>query len=510
LSPRGHGRGAPIAVQIVAFLIGGLMLAQVVNLAIVLLAPPPTPPIYQLGEVASALQGRTLQTRIGRPLVRSIGDAPSQPTLFRLSDLAGQLRRRAMDAQGARPRPWGSGPWPERRAEAARHDLAQLMGLADAKVRLWVPDVPTWTVRALRRPGPQGPGARGVGAPSFAPGSRPPPGEGDSPGDPPRPWSRPDPAQRPLVADFVAAAQAPDGRWITVRPLPEPFPNGWQRRIMLWFVGWLGVFAVAAFLFARRLTAPIGAFARAAEQLGLDPQGAPLALRGPAELGVAARAFNEMQVRIKRYVNDRTAMVGAISHDLRTPLTRIRFKVESADPALRAAVLSDVDQMEAMISAVLVFIRDANTPTQREPLDLLSLLECEVDAAALVGAQVVMDESAPVVINADALGLQRLFGNLIDNAVKYGGGARVSLATEGAEAVVRVTDEGPGLAPEDLERAFDPFYRAEPSRNRDSGGVGLGLAVARSIARGHGGDLVLEPQAKGLAAVVRLPLPAKP
>jgi len=214
-----------------------------------------------------------------------------------------------------------------------------------------------------------------------------------------------------------------------------------------------------------------------------------------------------MQVRIKRYVDDRTAMVGAISHDLRTPLTRIRFKVEGADPALRGAVLSDVEQMEAMISAVLVFIRDANAPAHRERLDLLSLLECEVDAAALVGAGVVMEDAAPVIVSADPVALQRLFGNLIDNAVKYGGGARVSLGVEEGEAVVRVTDEGPGLSPDELRQAFDPFYRAEPSRNRDSGGVGLGLAVARSIARGHGGEVTLEPQAKGLAAVVRLPLP---
>jgi signal transduction histidine kinase len=294
---------------------------------------------------------------------------------------------------------------------------------------------------------------------------------------------------------------------MVVRPQREPVPNAWQWRIILWFLGWLAVCSLAGYLFARRMTAPLGAFARAAERLGHDPRAPPMTLSGPAELGAAARAFNEMQVRIRRYVDDRTAMVGAISHDLRTPLTRIRFKVEGASPSLRDSVVADVAQMEAMISAVLAFIRDANAPTKRERLDLLSLLECQVDDAALVGADVTLLDSQPVIVVADALGLQRLFGNLIDNAVKYGGGARVGLSVEAGEAVVAVSDDGPGLPAGELERVFDAFYRAEPSRNRDSGGVGLGLSVARSIARAHGGDLVLEPKVKGLAAIVRLPLP---
>jgi len=520
----GRGAGAPIAVQIVIFLIGALMAAQLVNLVIVLLAPPPPTPVYQLGEISAALQGRAVQTRFGRPLLRTVGAEPEQPPLFRLGALIADLRGRppARAGAGPAPGPWRVGGARGRRMAMNRRELAQLLGLPESQVRLWIAEGPRWTVamrgRGPGRPplgmGPPGPGALGPDGPpppvSGAPPAGPPPepDASEAGGPPPRfSWARLDPSQRPIIGEFLAAVQQPDGTWVTVRPQPESFPNGWQGRIILWFVGWLAVFSLAGFLFARRMTAPIGDFARAAEQLGRDPQGPPLALSGPAELGVAARAFNEMQVRIKRYVDDRTAMVGAISHDLRTPLTRIRFKVEGADPALRGAVLSDVEQMEAMISAVLVFIRDANAPAHRERLDLLSLLECEVDAAALVGAGVVMEDAAPVIVSADPVALQRLFGNLIDNAVKYGGGARVSLGVEEGEAVVRVTDEGPGLSPDELRQAFDPFYRAEPSRNRDSGGVGLGLAVARSIARGHGGEVTLEPQAKGLAAVVRLPLP---
>ena len=241
-------------------------------------------------------------------------------------------------------------------------------------------------------------------------------------------------------------------------------------------------------------------------RLGRDPKAPLIELRGPAELGAAVRAFNDMQVRLKRYVEDRTAMVGAISHDLRTPLTRIRFKMEGASEALRTSVIGDVEQMEAMITAVLAFIRDASEPHHRERLDLLSLLECAVDDAALVGQRASLDDGQSLIVSADALGLRRLFDNLIDNAVKYGGCARVSLSRAGDEAVVRIADDGPGLAPLDLERVFEPFYRAEPSRNRDSGGIGLGLSVARSVARAHGGDVTLQASGRGLTALVRLPL----
>src|SRR5436190_21147141 len=143
-----------------------------------------------------------------------------------------------------------------------------------------------------------------------------------------------------------------------------------------------------------------------------------MTLRGPAEIGMAAQAFNEMQARLKRYINDRTAMVGAISHDLRTPLARIRFKLEQAPPAVREAVLSDVERMEQMIGGVLAFIRDEGRPRHRERLDLLSLVECVADDAAMVGGQVEITEGRPATVDGDPVALQRLFSNLVDNAVK--------------------------------------------------------------------------------------------
>jgi two-component system OmpR family sensor kinase len=231
-------------------------------------------------------------------------------------------------------------------------------------------------------------------------------------------------------------------------------------------------------------------------------------LTGPAEIGMAAKAFNEMQARLKRYIEDRTAMVGAISHDMRTPLARIRFKLERAPDEVKAAVLGDVEQMEQMISSVLAFIRDGNASRPRERLELLSLVECLVDDAAQSGQDVRLEAGTAVTVEADPLGLQRLFGNLVDNAVKYGRVAKLSVVRRGDEAVVDVSDEGPGLAASELERVFQPFYRAELARTLDGRGVGLGLAVARSIARAHGGDVTLVSGPGGLIARVRLPLSA--
>ncbi|MCW5760901.1 MAG: HAMP domain-containing histidine kinase, partial [Phenylobacterium sp.] len=185
---------------------------------------------------------------------------------------------------------------------------------------------------------------------------------------------------------------------------------------------------------------------------------------------------------------------------------RIRFKMEGAEGGLKDTVLADVVQMEQMIAGVLAFIRDESTPRRREKLDLLSLVECVVDDAALVGGDVELLESGPVQVEGDAVALQRLFVNLVDNALKHAGQARIRVRREDDQAVVEVIDEGPGLAPEDLERAFQPFFRADASRNLDSGGIGLGLPIARSTARAHGGDVELIAQPKGLKARVTLPV----
>jgi signal transduction histidine kinase len=309
-----------------------------------------------------------------------------------------------------------------------------------------------------------------------------------------------------LFQDFIAAYQPPSGAWVVVHPPPEPFPNDWQRRILLWLGISIALVVPMGYLFARRITAPLGAFARAADRFGKDPASPLMVLDGPAEIGVAARAFNDMQGRLKRYVEDRTAMVGAISHDLRTPLARIRFKLERAPPELKAALASDVAQMEQMISAVLAFIRDASTASAREPLDLLSLLECTVDDAAMVGAEASITADWTPVVDGDPLALQRLFANLVDNAVKYGGCALISLHRVGADVRVDIADRGPGLPEGELERVFDAFYRADRARNLDDGGIGLGLAVARSVAREHGGDVYLTSADDGLTAHVELPL----
>ena len=220
-----------------------------------------------------------------------------------------------------------------------------------------------------------------------------------------------------------------------------------------------------------------------------------------------AAAFNEMQARLRRYVDDRTSMVAAIAHDLRTPLTRLRFRIDAAPEEAQAKMTADIDQMEAMIAATLTFVRDAQADPQRTRLELSSLLESIVDDMAETGADVSVGKAEKVVIDADSLALRRLLTNLIENAIKYGARARCSLSVHDRLAEIDIEDEGPGVPTPELNRVFDPFYRREPSRNRQTGGIGLGLSVARSIARAHGGDVALQNRPQGgLRAKVTLPV----
>jgi signal transduction histidine kinase len=309
-----------------------------------------------------------------------------------------------------------------------------------------------------------------------------------------------------IEGDFVAALRLADGQWALVRPTPEPFPNSWQRRIILWFLISFALVAPLGWIFAQRVVRPIAGFAQAAERLGRDPTTLVLALEGPAEVGRAAHAFNRMQSRLRSFVDDRTAMVGAISHDLRTPLTRLRFRIEDVPDALRDDMLAEVDEMEQMISSVLTFIRDASEPGLRETMDLRSIVEDVVEDAVFVGKPVTLEEGGRAEVEVDPLGIRRLLGNLVENAVKYGDTARVRLFTDQQEVVAEVRDNGPGLPEDELERVFQPFYRAPAARASNKHGAGLGLAVCRSIARAHGGDVRLWRGDQGLVAQVRLPL----
>lgn len=443
----------------------GLVIGQALTLAVTAVVPTPPARFVPLGRVADALQAGRAAPGLGHAL--DVRLAPTPPT-----------------------EPPGAGVEPDRIA------LAHILKAPLASVRLAQPrreplvlDLPI--VRALRPLG----GRRDGAPPDLGPrpGAPVPPGLGDD---------RP----RLLFDGFVAALRRPDGRWVIVRNAPEPFPPVWLIRLALWLGAGACVVTPLTFQCARRFSAPIAAFASAADRLGRDPSAPPIDLAGPAEVGLAARAFNRMQARLQAYVADRTAMIAAISHDLRAPLARMRFRLESAPAGLAAPLRTDIDQMEQMIADVLSFMRDGVERRERADLDLLSILECAVDDAAATGADVRLDgPETPVIVAGDAVALRRLFDNLIGNAVKYGGRAEVRLQTAGDLAQISVRDDGPGLPDCELERVFEPFYRSGATRARKAGGVGLGLGVARSIARSHGGDITLRSGGPGLVADVRLP-----
>ena len=310
-----------------------------------------------------------------------------------------------------------------------------------------------------------------------------------------------------VMSPFKLALKLRNGHWVTVQPVDRGSLAPWQQRFVIWFAISSVALIPLAYFFSRSLVRPITSFAEAAERFGRDPRAPPLALQGSSEITTAVTAFNEMQDRLRRYVEDRTSMVAAIAHDLRTPLTRLRFRVEAAPEEARAKMNSDIDQMEAMIAATLVFVRDAAGDPQRSRLELSSLLESVVDDMAETGADVTVQHTEKVIIDADGLALRRLLTNLLENALKYGVRARTRLSVKNGLAEIDVDDDGPGVPIPELNRVFDPFYRREPSRSRQTGGIGLGLSVARSIARAHGGDvdLVNRPSG-GLTARVTLPV----
>lgn len=423
-----------------------LVAAQAISLFLIFNLPPPTPDFYRLSEIEQAVRGAPASFAERRPL---------------------QLQHLAKP-----PGPAMEGP----RAPTIRAKLANDLGVSVDSIVI-ASDAGRFSDRRVFRIIRDRIAREGVREEHF------------------------------LVAPFSVAVRQADGHSTVVRPEPAFGLNPWQQRTALWFVLSAIAMAPVAYVFARRLSAPIRLFADAAERLGRDPRAAPLALKGPSEIRVAVRAFNDMQERLRRYVEDRTAMVGAIAHDLRTPLTRLRFRIEGLPEEQRAKMAYDIDQMEEMISAALTFVRDASRPGERTPLELSSLLESLCDEMAETGHSTEVESGEKVVLEGDPMALRRLFSNLLENAVKFGGAARTRVFRDASNAFVEIEDDGPGIPPADRDKVFEPFYRREPSRSRQTGGIGLGLAVVRSIARGHGGDVDLVNRVGGgLTARVQLPL----
>jgi signal transduction histidine kinase len=311
----------------------------------------------------------------------------------------------------------------------------------------------------------------------------------------------------------VIGMRLPDGAWVNVTAELEPLRPWHSPTFLTAFVLMTAAAALLTLWAVRRLTAPVRTLAEAAEALGRDVNAPPLPENGPAEVAVAAVAFNTMAARIRRFVQDRTELLTAIGHDLRTPITRLKLRAEFVeDEEQRGKILADLEELEAMVSATLAFGRDARTTEPVSQLDLAELLRTILDEAGDARPDVLdklhYDGPAHLTVRARSLALKRVLVNLVTNALNYGGSAAVRLSLVGERmVVVDIEDDGPGIPPADLDRVFEPFHRGEPSRNRETGGVGLGLPIARNIMRAHGGDVVIANRpAGGVKATVTLPI----
>ena len=307
---------------------------------------------------------------------------------------------------------------------------------------------------------------------------------------------------------FYASVELSDQSWLNFVAPVEPPSLFWSLRFVLSMAVMLLAVVALSVIVVRHLTGPITRFARAAQRLGVDVKAPPLPVTGPAEVRQATRAFNEMQDRIRRFVEDRTQMIAAISHDLGTPITRLRLRAEFVeDEVQQKKMLADLDDMQRMVASALSFARDEADHEPRAMVDLRALVQRVCDDVADAGYEVAFAPGAgTVAYGCRPAAMRRALGNLIENAVKYGQRARVSLSETRDDVMVRIDDDGPGIPEDRSEEAFKPFRRLEASRSRETGGTGLGLTMARTIIRAHGGEITLTNRREGgLRVEVDLP-----
>ena len=309
------------------------------------------------------------------------------------------------------------------------------------------------------------------------------------------------------ATDLIVAVRLGDGRWLnTVSSAPPP--DSFWRWSMLLSLGLAAVILSGLMVFmVRRITWPLARLALAADRFGRGETVPPLAEHGPLDVQETIRAFNHMRARLERFVQDRTRMLAAISHDLRTPITALRVRAELIDELdTRGKILTALDEMQCITEATLTFVREDVAQEDTRLLDLDALLQSVCDDLSDIGKDVTFTGPGKTLYRCRSVSLRRALSNLVENAVTYGQRAWVTLTEERDVLCITIDDDGPGIATPDMERVFEPFVRLETARSLEKGGVGLGMTIARSIVRGHGGDITLTKRPEGgLRVAVRVP-----
>ncbi len=287
---------------------------------------------------------------------------------------------------------------------------------------------------------------------------------------------------------FNAAWKLKDGTWRVITP-PKVLIEPWQARLLLGFGLTALLILPLAWWLSQRLSRPIIAFSEAAAKLSVEENAPPVLSVGPREVRAAADVLNEMQTRIRKQVESRTALMGAIAHDLKTPLARMRLRIEDLPGPLREKLSGDIAHMDGLIRSAMSFTSAHKMNETLRPLDLSSLVESLSDDLCAVCTMEPPLIEQNIMVKGDGVALKRIITNLVENAGRYAGGCRIELSSRAHKAELRIIDDGPGLPLEALETVFEPFYRLESSRNRDTGGTGLGLSVARALTEAQGGSL---------------------
>ena len=311
---------------------------------------------------------------------------------------------------------------------------------------------------------------------------------------------------------FLIQVRLQDGTWATFDTQVTQESASLPWRVLLTLAILLAAVLLLSYIAVRWVTRPLQLLATAADQLGRDINRPPLQEGGPAEVRRAAHAFNTMQTRLVHFIDERTRLLTAMSHDLKTPLTRMRLRAELLeDASLRQKFEADLLEMEAMVTQTLEFMRGLSSREPTQLTDIMGLLESlQADNEAMGRTITIVGRVAGPLKGVPQL-LKRCLSNLIDNAVLYGQRAEV-MVEEGTDVLtIRVRDHGPGIPESEIDKVFEPFYRLEGSRSRDTGGTGLGLSIARNIAQAHGGNVRLRNhEGGGLEAILTLPWKLEP